>query len=409
MDRATKEMKRMNQKNMLITHAYYLMSEGIILYLVALPISFYYFNAVSWWHYFAIIVGISAVYSIFAKFTKSYVPYILLIPVATSLFYGLGYPILLSLAFSGVLAWRYIIIRTRLFFNSETTYLSMAIFLTLLGILIVRDIQLVVLPLVQIMINMLGYTISNLVEIKPEERKSFNRTMWLKWIGSFTMLTVIVYFLRNPLTSAANWFWDLFGGSLSFLVTAIVKLFDFLHINQFVNQHSNTEMQDIEISNAEEPYELPSGNPSGGNLDIFMAIIIGALIILFIVAILRAMKVKVREKDQNETAIFTKIEEGLNLEERRMKRSFIQKRVKIDYPVRKLMYQFERKAAKLEMGRLYYETIEDWFNRLGIEENIEIYQKVRYGEKEVSAKEHEEIKIILKKLEDKLSALRESY
>jgi hypothetical protein len=409
MDRATKEMKRMNQKNMLITHAYYLMSEGIILYLVALPISFYYFNAVSWWYYFAIIVGISAVYSIFAKFIKSYVPYILLIPVATSIFYGIGYPILLSLAFSGVLAWRYIIIRTKLFFNSETTYLSMAIFLTLLGILIVRDIQLVVLPLVQIMINMLGYTISNLVEIKPEDRKSFNRTMWLKWIGSFTMLTVIVYFLRNPLTSAANWFWDLFGGSLSFLVTAIVKLFDFLHINQFVNQHSNTEMQDIEISNAEEPYELPSGDPSGGNLDIFMAIIIGALIILFIVAILRAMKAKVREKEQNETANFTKIEEGLNPEERKMKRSLIQKRVKIDDPVRKLMYQFERKAAKLEMGRLYYESIEDWFNRLGIEGDIEIYQKVRYGEQEVSAKEHEEIKIILKKLENKLSALREPY
>lgn len=397
----------MHPKNMLITHAYYLISEGIILYLLALPISFYYFREISWWRYFLIIVGIAFVFSICAKFFKSYTPYVALIPIITYVFILLGYPLFLSIAFAGIIAWRYIVIRARLYYNSETAYLSMSIFLTLLGILIVRDIQLVILPLVQIIVNMLGYTISNLVEIDREERKSFNRTMWLKWIGTFTVFTVVIYWLRDSLTLMANGLWNLVGDSLSFILTGIVNIFDFLPINNFVNNHSANEMQGVELVNQDEPFELPEEASSAGNLDFFMVIIICALIIMFILAIYRAMKAKVRERNITSPSNFNKTEEKLDLPGRRRQVLFRKKKVKIDHPVRKLMYQFEKRAAKLKMGRLSYESLEDWFQRLGFEENIDIYQKVRYGGQEITIKEQEEIKLTLKRLENRLSVLEE--
>lgn len=48
--------------------------------------------------------------------------------------------------------------------------------------------------------------------------------------------------------------------------------------------------------------------------------------------------------------------------------------------VRKIIYQFEGKANKVKLGRIPYETLEEWLNRLGVSSYFNIYQMVRYGE-----------------------------
>jgi len=48
--------------------------------------------------------------------------------------------------------------------------------------------------------------------------------------------------------------------------------------------------------------------------------------------------------------------------------------------VRKIIYQFEGKANKVKLGRIPYETLEEWLNRLGVSSYFNMYQMVRYGE-----------------------------
>ncbi|WP_156914203.1 hypothetical protein [Paucisalibacillus globulus] len=63
------------------------------------------------------------------------------------------------------------------------------------------------------------------------------------------------------------------------------------------------------------------------------------------------------------------------------------------HPVRKLIYDFECKANKGNYGRKPFETLEDWLPRIGIQEkNLESYQRIRYGNMDVSEREVEDLK-----------------
>ncbi|MFE8703548.1 hypothetical protein ACFYKX_23570 [Cytobacillus sp. FJAT-54145] len=55
------------------------------------------------------------------------------------------------------------------------------------------------------------------------------------------------------------------------------------------------------------------------------------------------------------------------------------------HPIRKEIFEFEKYADKLKLGRKYYESFEDWMTRLGLENFEKIndsYEKVRYGGEE---------------------------
>src|SRR5699024_2743369 len=72
------------------------------------------------------------------------------------------------------------------------------------------------------------------------------------------------------------------------------------------------------------------------------------------------------------------------------------------HPVRKMVYQFERTAAKYKMGRRQFETVEDWMERIGLEADFTVYEKVRYGKVEVSESEAIQLKEEIRKIEKAL-------
>lgn len=69
------------------------------------------------------------------------------------------------------------------------------------------------------------------------------------------------------------------------------------------------------------------------------------------------------------------------------------------HPIRKMVLQLEQKAAKSKKGRMEYETVEDWLARIGLDIDLAIYQKVRYGETDVSEQEVGYLKAQLKEIE----------
>ena len=75
-----------------------------------------------------------------------------------------------------------------------------------------------------------------------------------------------------------------------------------------------------------------------------------------------------------------------------------------DNPIRKEIFAFEKFAKKHKLGRLPYESLSDWMNRIEIPDFDDIntiYEKVRYGLSSVSDKEEKLIKekLQLKKVE----------
>ena len=72
------------------------------------------------------------------------------------------------------------------------------------------------------------------------------------------------------------------------------------------------------------------------------------------------------------------------------------------HPARKIVLHFEKQAKKNGYGRNKTETIEEWLRRLKISTDFLVYQKVRYGELDVSDEEIQGLKNELTEIETRL-------
>lgn len=77
-------------------------------------------------------------------------------------------------------------------------------------------------------------------------------------------------------------------------------------------------------------------------------------------------------------------------------------RIRNKHPVRILVHKFERKAFKHQLGRKPTETIEEWLKRIGLNVDVHVYQKVRYGEIEVSNQEVEVLRLEIERFKELL-------
>lgn len=72
---------------------------------------------------------------------------------------------------------------------------------------------------------------------------------------------------------------------------------------------------------------------------------------------------------------------------------------KPENPFRRKVFEFEQEAKERGLGRHRNETIEEWFKRLNLKpENLNFYQKIRYGEMELTNSEEEQASFLLKEL-----------
>lgn len=390
-------------KHQHITNTYHFISEGIIIYLAVIPFLFYYFETVPGWIYIALILGIGLAFLVCTKFTTSHLPAIIAIPIIILLFILVGYSYTVSVVFTGLLIWRYITIRTKTLLNNEATYLVITFALTIIGLLVIRDLEIIVFLIIQIFTIFLGFTISNLVMIKKEERNAFNRTIWLTWSGLFLLITFVVYYLSNTATKMMGAVWDIFGRALTVVVGVVAKGLEFLQFDLLVEKSQPSGDVPEEIGSSQE--EMPINTYESGNFNLFLFIVTLVIIALFILIIYRKLKHKADIVEQSEQEQTNKVEQ---LDKRRQffRRIVNRRKDKLDHPVRKLMYQLEKRAAKHQLGRRSYESIEEWFTRIGVEGDSIVYQKVRYGQLDVTVEEVEQLKAVLRLLEQKLKSVR---
>ncbi|WP_026907043.1 hypothetical protein [Paucisalibacillus globulus] len=395
----------MHTKQLNITQMYHFLAEGIIIYLALLPFNFYHYGNVSVWAYLGVLFGVGVVYSFITRITTRYVPYIVIIPIVFLLYYMIGYPHFLSFIFSGLFAWRYIALGSKGYLDNESTYFAATFLLTTLGIIIMRSFDVVILFIAQIIVVLLGFTFSNLLVIEKENRWEFHKTEWFKLGGFFLGIVTLIYLFSDTLHLIASKFWSGIGGGITLFAGGIARLFELLGLSNFFKKgFEQMDPMDENPGFAEgEIVEMQSFEPSKGEyFNLLLAISIGAIILFLVFVIYKGLKFRADDDGDKDPMGYNLMQEEVETSHRFFGKAFKRNRLKPNHPIRKLVYEFERTTAKSKLGRMRHESIENWFERIGLEGDIQIYQKVRYGNQSTSAQEEELLKRMLKTFEHKL-------
>lgn len=398
----------MQNRHPIITHAYHFLSEAFILFLLILPFMHYYYNWVPYWTYVLTSLGICLLFSIFSKWFISFGPYITSVPFMIVAFYMLKFPIVISVILGVTLTWRYINIRIETMISRENSYIRWTLVLATLNVLFINDRELIIYVFLLFMILIIGYISGHLAVIHRDDRKRFDQKFWLYIMGGLAIGTVIVYFSFNTIRFIVAKIWAGFSYVLTLVGGLLVSLLQNIELDFRPDYEDPEQLGEQESPIPEEfqhsdTYLLENITPI--IIWIMIALIIGALVWMAI-RLYRGRFEAHRQVDESDVVSYGNLDEsnerGENLFQRMIKNYFKTPQ----HPIRKMVYQFERKAAKANYGRHRYETIENWMERIGLDMDLDTYQKVRYGHMEVS---DDDIKDLKKQLENMEAFIETSH
>ncbi|MGY0693300.1 hypothetical protein ACW2QC_10985 [Virgibacillus sp. FSP13] len=394
----------MQNKHPIITYAYHFMSEAIILFFICLPFMNYYYQWVPYGLYLALVFGICFLFSVYTRFMNNYLPYILTAPGLIAIFIVCGFPIGLSIVFPAVLTWRYINIRGETILERENTYIRITLVLGTGFMLLLNDYQIIVYTFLQFLMMVVGYISSHLTVITKEESR-FDKKLWLLILSVFAAGTVIIFSLFDT----GRFVFIKIGEGLSYVAAIVASksafLFQFLDFDKVELPDDSSPMgQQQEQLNQMEQGDASYLEKVLPFIYWGIALIIAAFVILLVVRNLKKQFLV-----QHQTGVTEAVAYGDLDDDRQKGQSFMNKLFggyfnKPHHPIRKMVYQFEENAVKNGYGRNASETVEDWFKRVGIDADLAVYQRVRYGEKRVSEKDVAELKVQLKEMEANFSS-----
>ncbi|WP_047985932.1 hypothetical protein [Ornithinibacillus californiensis] len=383
----------MNLNRQFISDLYHFIAENVIISIIMLlPIHFYY-NWIPAWSILTFTIPLCVIFTTLEKREIAYPYFYLIVLILIPGFLLFGYSLILSIALSTIMVWRYIRIREVMVIGKEASYIILTATLSLIVYLITEQFYSIGFLLLQLLVNVICFLYSNLATIHHNRLKWFN----------LRILSSLIIFLC-------------FGGALAFWVSKqefIIKAWDaiiyfiFLNLGRVLNFISFIEdetVNEIEINLVRGMGSPPEfitenkliANAFGGYFGIGMIIsVIGLITIILIFKGDRLAQDRLEGKPNKlvtESANY-RFDENRGL----LKKWRIGKK----HRVRVLVHQFERKTAKHQLGRKKSETIDEWLKRIGLEVNIHVYQKVRYGGLNVSYQEVENLRLELERFIDK--------
>jgi len=395
----------MSKKHLNITYAYHFMSEAIIIFLFAIPILYLHYRWIPYWSYLFTVVLLSVLFSIMAKHLTNYSIYIIVGLLLIPIFYFLNYPLIVNLLFSGLLIWRYINVRSRsmIDLNRENGYIILSIILATLGVIIVRDSEIVIYASALVILLIFGNIFSHLAVISQEDRRRFDKKSIVYIIGPIVLGTVffIPFFQSGKMVLLK--LWDGFRYLVYILASTLGRI-----LQLFEQDRGWDDIAGIEGSSppSEDPIYQQFEEKSLVEIIAPYAIIgIGLIIAIILVFLAIKLSKKVFKPLPEIPATNLVTYTALSDDESKSQgifNNFKNRFRKPREPIRRHVFDFEKKMRQFEYGRKPYETIEEWLKRIGFTTNLEIYQKVRYGEEEVSHQEAETFKAELKRLESSL-------
>ncbi|HLQ71653.1 MAG TPA: hypothetical protein VK142_07605, partial [Bacillota bacterium] len=186
----------MLNKNATINIAYHFLAEGMIIFLLAIPFTYGEYHQLPYWSYLGIVSVMCVAYSVYTANEKRYGWYIATAPAFIALFYVFNFPLYLSVGFSLLLLYRYIILRKETILNKETTYFNVIVILSMaLLIFWLRDIELIIYPFLLLSLLLSGNILSHLQALKKEEQQDIKQQLWMTFGSVIVMGAISVIFI----------------------------------------------------------------------------------------------------------------------------------------------------------------------------------------------------------------------
>ncbi|HLQ72333.1 MAG TPA: hypothetical protein VK142_11060 [Bacillota bacterium] len=380
----------MLEKNAHINVAYHFMAEAIIIFLFAIPFLKGEYQQVPYWSYLALSLGLCIIYTLYSVYHKVFAWYIITAPIYMLVFFFVGYPFLLSVAFPILFTYRYIFLRKDSMLKRETIYINITIPLAIFLLIWIKDPEIVLYAFLLLILLLSGNIYSHLYHLKKMERHIIGKKLWLTFSG-FTGILALFMFLLFYFRDVFNKMWyglmEIPGYLGGIIGTLIGQLFpdpkppDSMENNDPLDDLLGSESQTEKLTDL-----LPEdrGTPFFEKYGHLIYWVVGAIILIIILFIaVRYFRNRFKpaaDTTQSDVTSYDTIDIDKNGETHT---SFFSRLFKSPHnKVRKLIYQFERDAEKVNAGRYSYETLDTWMNRLGFDVDLTAYKRVRYGNNE---------------------------
>lgn len=296
-----------------------------------------------------------------------------------------------------ILIWRYLMLKQKKLVNRERSYLVITTTLASIFFILSHDYRLFVCLLLQFFILIVGNIFSHFTILTNEKNKRSQLKLLFYYFSFLFLGGIITYFILFILKKA----WKMLILMLSF-DPSLLKFLDFEF--KFKEAEVEPDFLDENILSESELGNSIFGfiNESVANfIGITFLILLGLAVIVFVFIKLKNELKPILSEDSIEISSNARINEKIS-PKMNLGRLFKRNTPKLEHPVRKLMYHFEKEAVKKKMGRKHFETLEDWFTRMGIKINVQTYQEVRYGQANVTDEEVNELKEQLNKIKAQL-------
>lgn len=384
----------MQSKHPDFTYSYHFLSQAIIVFLLAVPFLHFGLDWIPYWSYLGVATVTAAVFFLYSRLALAYGWYLASAPVIFMVFLFLGHPLVLSALFSALLVWRFIKIRKDEVMHQENAYVLYSLLLTMTMFIIVRDTELFVLFLIQIIILLFGYLLSHMLATSNRDQNLIDIKLWLLIAGILTAVTLTVIPLLSFGRVMVIQVWQGFINLLVYAISQLAAVFPQTEMFSTAGQGLESLQVGLPEEESEEQLEPVYTDAAAPDFLIWLYILVGVVLLYFMLKMFKKKFTVTKTKGVDDVISYSKLED--KEKDSIVKRMFRGYRKKPDHPVRELIFEFELVAAQHEKGRKNYETVEDWLKRTELDVDLAVYQKVRYGHKDVTKPEADELKDQLK-------------
>lgn len=384
----------MKERRQFLTDQYHFIAEMMFISIVVLIPIHYYYDWIWGWNTFLPAIPLCLIFYWLEVKGVEYKQYYFIVPFLFMTYLLLKFTVFVSLILSVLIIWRYLRIRQLLVSGREAFYIFITGVASLLAYLITKETMSIIFFFFQLLIVIFGFMYSHVAVMEKKKESWFAFRFSLNLLSFLIVGGLIAYWIstQSYLLSA----WNKVEYTLLSLVGRVTYLFQFLE--NFFSEMIGEGDSEITL------IEQPKFEEDGFNLISLFAMsyfIIGLIIAIICVFIL--MKILKRDPSSHEgtggRGVIGFLTNNLTTTSNFLKR-FKYRRIGVKHPVRKLVHEFERKAIKNKVGRKKSETLREWFTRIGLQVDVNTYQKVRYGKMDVTEQEINQLKMELNRYKD---------
>lgn len=395
----------MTNRQALITYSYHFLSEMLIVFLLFVPLLHLDEATVPLFPYIITSSAITILFALYTHLSTRFSPYVLSAPIIFSLFYYIQLPFYVIIFLTLFSIQRYIKIRSTKNKARENFYLRWALIFSIVAALIMDHIQLVLYILILFLVVMIGYMVRHFTVIEQNESKNRYQLFLIYVIIGLMIISMATYYMLPIVRKLLSMLWFLFVNVFIYTGSKVIQLLEWLQVFELEGkgeQHVQEGLGNVDQSQLTEPDQIDSVI-----FEWIVRIIIILLMIIGVSFILWKAYQLLRNRFsqvKGEHALTIVSYHSLNDQERSkfFARLYNRLRKRPDHPIRQLVYDIERKVSKTTLERFSYETVENWLQRLKLPGHLATYQKVRYGECDVTREEVKQLKSELASIEQLL-------